>query len=91
MGTLRLIAIGYRASPWKSVRRQARRGSLGFVRSRALLDGDNLTTAIRATGWADVVRALLAPALAALDEVERRNKVVAAAVALAMPADFLLW
>jgi hypothetical protein len=65
------------------------RGADLFLRPAALFDLDNLAAVVPAAVWANMVWSLELPAIAALDEVNRRQEDVPPAVALAVAADAL--
>lgn len=64
--------------------------AIGLFGLAALLDRDYLATTVHAAGRADMVTELLLAAAAARHQIEFRNPVMAAAVALPVPADSLL-
>jgi len=59
------------------------------LRPAALFNFDNLPTVVPTAVRANVVRPLELPAVAALDQVNRRQENMPSAVALAMAADAL--
>jgi hypothetical protein len=72
------------AQPWRA--RRARLAGAG-----ALLDNDDLPIAVVATVRADVMRAMKLPAGLTNDQLGALQENVAAAVALPVPANTLLW
>jgi len=72
------------AQPWR-----ARRARLAGA--RALLDDDDLPIAVVATVRADVMRAMKLPAGLTNDQLGALQEDMAAAVALPVPANTLLW